>query len=157
MRKSPEPSVTAGSRQRSRSLERRCLMSAGVVMGTTGPIISEFLAVNDSGLRDEDGDPVTAVQASYADFVWGLPPQADPLYPSLGLFAGAIEHADSQRAATAVDVALPVDGQSIGVAAITEIDEDAAVRRPPFRREIVGQDVVRRIVGRGDVQRPLIR
>ncbi len=36
-------------------------------------------------VRDEDGDPVTAVQASYADFVWGLPPQADPLYPSLGL------------------------------------------------------------------------
>jgi uncharacterized iron-regulated protein len=28
---------------------------------------------------------VTAVRASYADFVWGLPPETDPLYPSLGV------------------------------------------------------------------------
>ena len=26
-----------------------------------------------------------SVQASYADYVWGLPPEEDPLYPSLGL------------------------------------------------------------------------
>ena len=25
------------------------------------------------------------VQASYADFVWGLPPSTDPLYPSVGI------------------------------------------------------------------------
>ncbi|HYG63254.1 MAG TPA: ChaN family lipoprotein [Thermoanaerobaculia bacterium] len=36
-------------------------------------------------VRDGDGHAVAAVQASYADFVWGLPPQAAPLYPSLGL------------------------------------------------------------------------
>ena len=29
--------------------------------------------------------PIAKVQASYADFVWGLPPSADPLYPSLGI------------------------------------------------------------------------
>jgi uncharacterized iron-regulated protein len=29
--------------------------------------------------------PVEKVQASYADFVWGLPPAADPLYPSVGI------------------------------------------------------------------------
>jgi uncharacterized iron-regulated protein len=29
--------------------------------------------------------PVAKVQASYADFVWGLPPAADPLYPSVGI------------------------------------------------------------------------
>ena len=28
---------------------------------------------------------VTSVRASYADFVWGLPPETDPLYPSLGV------------------------------------------------------------------------
>jgi uncharacterized iron-regulated protein len=28
---------------------------------------------------------VTQVRASYADFVWGLPPETDPLYPSLGV------------------------------------------------------------------------
>ena len=28
---------------------------------------------------------VTQVRASYADFVWGLPPETDPLYPTLGV------------------------------------------------------------------------
>jgi len=28
---------------------------------------------------------VTRVRASYADFVWGLPPETDPLYPTLGV------------------------------------------------------------------------
>ena len=37
-------------------------------------------------VREKEGDPLVAkVQASYADFVWGLPPATDPLYPSVGL------------------------------------------------------------------------
>ena len=37
-------------------------------------------------VREEEGEPlVESVQASYADFVWGLPPLADPLYPVVGL------------------------------------------------------------------------
>lgn len=37
-------------------------------------------------LAEEPGaTPVTRVQASYADFVWGLPPSTDPLYPSVGI------------------------------------------------------------------------
>lgn len=42
-------------------------------------------------VRDEDGDEVAAVQASYADFVWGLPAQTDPLYPSLGISTNRVE------------------------------------------------------------------
>jgi uncharacterized iron-regulated protein len=34
---------------------------------------------------DEHPLPLTQVQASYADFVWGLPRSTDPLYPSLGI------------------------------------------------------------------------
>ncbi|MDJ0926921.1 MAG: ChaN family lipoprotein [Gammaproteobacteria bacterium] len=34
---------------------------------------------------DFEGKPIPEVQASYADFVWGLPPTRDPLYPSLGV------------------------------------------------------------------------
>jgi uncharacterized iron-regulated protein len=30
-------------------------------------------------------DPVEQVRASYADFIWGLPPETDPIYPSLGI------------------------------------------------------------------------
>src|SRR5438552_554128 len=37
-------------------LENRVLMSVGVTATTTAPFISEFLAVNNSGLKDEDGD-----------------------------------------------------------------------------------------------------
>jgi uncharacterized iron-regulated protein len=37
-------------------------------------------------LAEEAGAaPISKVQASYADFVWGLPPSTDPLYPSLGI------------------------------------------------------------------------
>lgn len=34
-------------------------------------------------VEDEHGEAVEAVRASYADFVWGLPPEDDPLYPAL--------------------------------------------------------------------------
>ena len=37
-------------------------------------------------IREEEHDPlVSKVQASYANFVWGLPPSTDPLYPSVGI------------------------------------------------------------------------
>ena len=36
-------------------------------------------------VTDDDDEPVETVRASYADFIWGLPPVTDPLYPSLGL------------------------------------------------------------------------
>jgi uncharacterized iron-regulated protein len=42
-------------------------------------------------VRDGEGREVKTVQASYADFVWGVPAQTAPLYPSLGLSTGAVE------------------------------------------------------------------
>ena len=33
---------------------------------------------------EEDGDPVETVRSSYADFIWGVPGENAPLYPSLG-------------------------------------------------------------------------
>lgn len=44
--------------------------------------IATVIPVN---VRDEDGTEVKAVQASYADFLWGVPAETAPLYPSLGL------------------------------------------------------------------------
>jgi uncharacterized iron-regulated protein len=35
--------------------------------------------------EEEGGELVESVQASYADFVWGLPPASDPLYPVAGI------------------------------------------------------------------------
>ena len=34
-----------------------------------------------------DGDSLTTVRASYANFLWGLPPTTDPLYPTVGITA----------------------------------------------------------------------
>jgi uncharacterized iron-regulated protein len=42
-------------------------------------------------VRDGEGREVKTVQASYADFVWGVPAQTDPLYPSLGLSTSPVE------------------------------------------------------------------
>jgi hypothetical protein len=35
--------------------------------------------------EEAGAEPIAKVQASYADFVWGLPPTADPLYPTAGI------------------------------------------------------------------------
>jgi uncharacterized iron-regulated protein len=42
-------------------------------------------------VRDDEGHDIKTVQASYADFVWGLPAQTDPIYPSLGLSSSPVE------------------------------------------------------------------
>jgi len=42
-------------------------------------------------VRDDEGHDVKTVQASYADFVWGLPAQTDAIYPSLGLSSSPVE------------------------------------------------------------------
>jgi hypothetical protein len=36
-------------------------------------------------VRDADGKTVASVQASYANFVWGVPAETDPIYPDLGV------------------------------------------------------------------------
>ncbi len=36
-------------------------------------------------VEDAKLGPVRTVQASYANFVWGTPPEADPIYPDLGV------------------------------------------------------------------------
>ena len=40
---------------------------------------------------EESDEPVETVQASYADYVWGLPGDEQPLYPSLGASSTAAE------------------------------------------------------------------
>jgi uncharacterized iron-regulated protein len=48
-------------------------------------------------VRDDDGDPVDTVRASYADFLWGVPPETDPVWPSLGLSTGSGEGEASRK------------------------------------------------------------
>jgi uncharacterized iron-regulated protein len=79
-------------------------------------------------VRGEDGKPVAAVRASYADFVWGVAPEEFPRFPSLGVSTAAAtdagkpalrvlfveEGSAAARAGLAgEDVILTLDGQPI--------------------------------------------
>jgi S1-C subfamily serine protease len=78
-------------------------------------------------VEDEDGERVETVRASYADFVWGLPPAGEPLYPALGLSTSAVSDDDPRRRVLFVpedsvaaaagfqpgDVVVAMDGRSL--------------------------------------------
>jgi len=40
---------------------------------------------------DDDHRPISSVQASYADYIWGLPLESDTLYPDLGMATGDVQ------------------------------------------------------------------
>ena len=77
-------------------------------------------------VADRDGERVERVRASFADFLWGLPQSADPLFPSLGVSTRA-ETDGTSRAVIDVqkdsvaeaagfsvgDVLLAIDGRSV--------------------------------------------
>jgi uncharacterized iron-regulated protein len=46
---------------------------------------------------DSDQKPITSVQASYANFVWGVPAEIHTEYPSLGLSTKTVSATDTQR------------------------------------------------------------
>jgi S1-C subfamily serine protease len=48
-------------------------------------------------VADGKGRPIQAVRASYADFIWGLPPEKDALYPELGLASGEVTGATRRK------------------------------------------------------------
>ncbi len=76
-------------------------------------------------VTDDSGAPVADVQASYADYLWGLPEERAPIYPSLGISSRkdedqrrkiiyVAEDSAAERAGFEVDdVLIEVDGQEI--------------------------------------------
>jgi uncharacterized iron-regulated protein len=77
-------------------------------------------------IEDDEGDAIEAVQASYADYVWGLPPEGEPLYPSLGLST------------------TKVDGED-GLREVIHVSEDSVAERSGFEDGDV-------LLGMGDIQ-----
>jgi uncharacterized iron-regulated protein len=77
-------------------------------------------------LEEEDG-VINEVQASYADFIWGMPAATDPIYPSLGLSTRSAGDDETKRTVIYIgedsvaeragfqmgDVLLEVDGQPV--------------------------------------------
>ncbi|HEX4955971.1 MAG TPA: ChaN family lipoprotein [Thermoanaerobaculia bacterium] len=48
-------------------------------------------------IRTGEGETVPTVRASYADFLWGVPPEGEPLYPALGLSTVAAGEGKGRR------------------------------------------------------------
>jgi hypothetical protein len=102
-------------------------------------------------VEDDDGEKVAAVRASYADFVWGVPPDGDPLYPSLG-----ISTRDEGGGLSVIHVE---DGSPAGVAGfqigdrLVSFDAVAVTTKEQVNRHMAGKrwgDVVRAVVARGE-------
>jgi uncharacterized iron-regulated protein len=77
-------------------------------------------------VRDGEGHEVRTVQASYADFVWGVPAQTAPAYPALGLSTNPVagektlkvilvsEQTPAEQAGVRVgDVIVSLDGTAV--------------------------------------------
>lgn len=50
-----------------------------------------------------DDEDIETVRASYADFIWGLPPETDPLYPTLGISTRQSEEDQRRRVIHVID------------------------------------------------------
>ena len=57
----------------------------GIQRQIAGELEGKSAAVLPVPVKDDDGKPIATVRASYADFLWGVPPETDPIFPSLGL------------------------------------------------------------------------
>lgn len=77
-------------------------------------------------VEDDTGQAVEAVQASYADLLWGLPPETAPAFPSLGASTSEVEDEPHRRVIfvtegsvaeragfTVGDVLLSMDGEPV--------------------------------------------
>ncbi|MFW2403270.1 MAG: ChaN family lipoprotein [Gammaproteobacteria bacterium] len=107
-------------------------------------------------IMDDDGEPIDTVRASYANFLWGLPPAVDTVYPTLGVsLMGKLGkrpteliqisgNSVAQRAGLAVgDVLLSLDGIPI---------DSAETLRKTFAPYRWGDVVTARIERDGDEQ-----
>lgn len=63
----------------------------GIARQARGYFQGDIATVVPVNVRDLEGTEVKAVQASYADFIWGVPAETAPLYPSLGLSTAPAE------------------------------------------------------------------
>lgn len=71
-------------------IERQALaLAGGELDGHTASLLPQPVR--------QDGEAVERVQASYADFVWGVAAEANPLFPSLGLSTVAAEGEAGRR------------------------------------------------------------
>lgn len=107
---------------------------------------------------DDDGSPRRTVRASFANFLWGVPPETDPPYPSLGLSTSAAP-GEAVRRVVLIEEGSPA--AVAGVAAgdlLVALDGNPIPDRETFNRLVAGMqwgDEVRLTVKRGDETKTL--
>jgi uncharacterized iron-regulated protein len=90
----------------------------------------EMAAIVPIPVIDEKGDRVKTVQASYADFIWGLPPFVDELYPDLGISTLKVDESERRRVIhVAEDSVAQSAGFAIGDVLMTMNGSDLPDRR----------------------------
>lgn len=85
-------------------------------------------------VRDDDNEPVDEVRASYANFIWGVPPETESLYPSLGVsLMGAIGSAPTKVIQVSDDSVAQRAGIQVGDVLLylddSELDSSVALRK----------------------------
>ena len=85
-------------------------------------------------VRDDDNEPVDEVRASYANFIWGVPPETESLYPSLGVsLMGSIGSAPTTVIQVSDDSVAQRAGIQIGDVLLylddAELDSSVALRK----------------------------
>jgi hypothetical protein len=80
-------------------------------------------------VEDSDGKPVTSVTASYANFVWGIQYERDPMYPSLGFStsetAGARKIIAVEKDSIAARSGFQVNDEVVALDGVTTPDRES--------------------------------
>jgi len=104
--------------------------------------------------EEPGGEPITHLQASYADFVWGLPVSADPIYPSLGLATPETRSAAGRFKVINVAKGSPADAAGVKTGdELVSVDGLAIAEKEVMHRHMAskrwGDDVALRLVREG--------
>lgn len=103
--------------------------------------------------EEPGGKIVEKVQASYANFVWGLPPSADPIYPSIGIATpetksgGRFKVINVAKESPAEVAGLKTGDELVSIDGLPLADKETMHRRMATKRW--GDDVAFEIVREG--------
>ena len=91
-------------------------------------------------IRDGDNEPVHEVRASYADFIWGVPPESAPAYPSLGVsLMGAVGSSPTAVIQVSDDSVAQRAGIRVGDV-LLQLDQNPLGSTVALRKRIAGYD-----------------
>lgn len=99
--------------------------------------------------EEPGGEPIGTVQSSYANFVWGLPPFGDPLYPSTGIATPDTKRGDYYKVLdvakkSAADVAgLKAGDELVSIDGLAVTDKEVIQKQLATKRW--GDDVAYRV------------